>query len=203
MDDEYEFLTDDEDDSIASDAEDIEDADDMPELEDGADSSDNESDGEDESGDGSSDEDSDDETEDDTDDELSDGDDGEDEIEINNEDYDGGIMNADVTDTYLHANIDDDVNTEQQGIRSAEEDATQEERSAPSRPQRNRTQTYTYEPTFGGKSYDMSMLNVASETPYTTTRKMYSTAVNVIFNQMTAAKGIKLFDERAVTAMFK
>ena len=32
---------------------------------------------------------------------------------------------------------------------------------------------------------------------------MYSKAVNVLFNQMTAAKGIKLFGETAVAAIFK
>ena len=73
VDDEYEILTDFEDDSVASDAEGIEDANDIKEDGTEADSSDNASDDEDESDDGSSDKDSDNETKD----ELSHGDDDE------------------------------------------------------------------------------------------------------------------------------
>lgn len=199
VDDKYENLTDDEDKSVASDTEDIEDADDIENNDAEANSSNNKSDNEDESENGSSDEDSNDKTKDETDDELANEDDDEHKTGMINDDNDDNIVNADVTGAYLHANIDDDVDAEQREIRSAEEDATQEERSATSRPQRNHTQMSTYEPTFGEKSYDMSMLNVASERPYTTTRDMYSAAVNAILNQMTAVKGLKLFGERAFT----
>lgn len=37
---------------------------------------------------------------------------------------------------------------------------------------------------------------------YITQRQLYSQAVNFLFNQMHASQGIKLFEERAVAALF-
>ena len=48
------------------------------------------------------------------------------------------------------------------------------------------------------------MLNMRDmDLGYSTRRNLYSKAVNVLFNQMTAAKGIKLFGETAVATIFK
>ena len=80
------------------------------------------------------------------------------------------------------------------------------------RPKRVRFKPPTYEPSFTGKSYGATLMSVpAASKP--DCRRMYSTAVNVLFNQineinvvlnqMTATKGLKMFGERAVAAMFK
>jgi hypothetical protein len=60
--------------------------------------------------------------------------------------------------------------------------------------------------TFRGKKYNVNMLNIAQDhfSRFERTKnEIFSTSVNLCFNQMTASKGIKLFGERAVAAMFK
>ena len=59
-----------------------------------------------------------------------------------------------------------------------------------------------------GKSYRtghnvFAQGTTASALPDIPQRKMYSQAVEIIFNQMHASKGIKMFKERAVAAIFK
>jgi hypothetical protein len=59
---------------------------------------------------------------------------------------------------------------------------------------------------FRGEKYNINMLNIAQDDFSRFERiknGIYSTSVGICFNQMTASKGIKLFGERAVAAMFK
>ena len=63
------------------------------------------------------------------------------------------------------------------------------------RPKHIRSQPNNYEP----RSYGaFPLLNITLNQV-----DRNSTAVNVLFNQMTATKGLKMFGERAVAAMFK
>ena len=79
------------------------------------------------------------------------------------------------------------------------EETTETRREDGVRPQRNRSQPNKYEPSFEGKSYGTSMMNITLN--QVDRRSVYSTAVNVLFNQMTATKGLKMFGELAVGAM--
>jgi len=72
-----------------------------------------------------------------------------------------------------------------------------------------RNRTTTTQPniaSFGGKKYHVNMLNIGHDA-FTKLEQvklgLYSTAVGICFNQMTAKKGIKLFGEKAVAAMYK
>ena len=59
---------------------------------------------------------------------------------------------------------------------------------------------------FGGKSYNINMMNIGQSQyeQFTSQRQnILSKSVGVCFNQMTANKGIKLFGEKAIAAMFK
>ena len=47
------------------------------------------------------------------------------------------------------------------------------------------------------------MFNIKKGSGFRTHRELACMAVNVMFNQMTATKGIKMFGERAVAAMIK
>ena len=64
-------------------------------------------------------------------------------------------------------------------------------------------QRVDYVPGFDGKSYETQFLGVTAKKQAEWSDKCYRIAVNVMFTQMTAAKGIKLFGERAIAAMFK
>ena len=59
---------------------------------------------------------------------------------------------------------------------------------------------------FGGKKYNVNMLNIGQD-DFTKFEKvkagLYSTAVGICFNQMSASKGIKLYGAQAIAAMFK
>eukprot|EP00957_Ditylum_brightwellii_P159016 12103062-Ditylum_brightwellii.AAC.1 len=58
-----------------------------------------------------------------------------------------------------------------------------------------------------GKSYmqteGFNFTNLKEDLNYTTTRQLYSKAVDYMFNKMTATEGIKIFQERAVAALIK
>ena len=59
---------------------------------------------------------------------------------------------------------------------------------------------------FGGKKYHVNMLNIGQDAFAKFEQVkigLYSTAVGICFNQMTASQGIKVFREKAVAAMFK
>ena len=80
-------------------------------------------------------------------------------------------------------------------------DGNERPRRAPRPPSR-------YEPTMEGKSYPSkgtTLFQDVAPPPVSTCsrQRMYSQAVNVIFNQMHASKGIKLFKEKAAAAIFK
>ena len=64
-----------------------------------------------------------------------------------------------------------------------------------------------YEPTMDGKSYPSDRTSLYQDKVPTNIhhqqQRMYSQAVNVIFNQMHASKGIKLFKEKPVATIFK
>ena len=64
-----------------------------------------------------------------------------------------------------------------------------------------RAQPTHYKPSFEGKSYETSLLNV--NLSQVNRRSVSSTAVNALFNQMIETKGLKMFGERVVAAMFK
>ena len=72
-----------------------------------------------------------------------------------------------------------------------------------------RVRTETVQPnisSFGGKKYHVNMLNIGRDefTQFEQVKAgLYSTAVGLCFNQMTASKGIKLYGAKAVAAMFK
>ena len=72
-----------------------------------------------------------------------------------------------------------------------------------------RNRTTTMQPNialFGGKKYHVNMLNIGHDAfaQFEQVKLgLYSTAVGICFNQMTAKKGIELFGEKAVAAMFK
>ena len=71
-----------------------------------------------------------------------------------------------------------------------------------------RVRTETVQPnisSFGGK-YHVNMFNIGRDefTQFEQVKeRLYSTAVRLCFNQMTASKGIKLYGPKAVAAMFK
>lgn len=103
--------------------------------------------------------------------------------------------------------LQDDPNAESNGedeqeLRSDERRDGQELRSD-GRPSRSRQPPQSYEPSFGGKKYEVSMFNVEGKPNFRGRRELASMAVNVMFNQMTATKGIKMFGERAIAAMVK
>jgi hypothetical protein len=60
-----------------------------------------------------------------------------------------------------------------------------------------------YAPGFTGKSYEMQFVSVTESTQASWADDCYRIAVNVMFTQMTATNGMKIFGEKAVTAMFK
>jgi len=72
-----------------------------------------------------------------------------------------------------------------------------------------RNRTATVQPniaSFGEKKYHVNMLNIGQDAFAKFERVtigLFSTAVGICFNQMTASKGIKLFGATAVAAMFK
>jgi hypothetical protein len=72
---------------------------------------------------------------------------------------------------------------------------------------RNRKQTSRFNiGSTGGKKYHVNMLQISNDrfAQFEKIRYgLYSTAVGICFNQMTASKGIKLFGPKAIAAMFK
>jgi hypothetical protein len=60
-----------------------------------------------------------------------------------------------------------------------------------------------YAPGFKGKSYEMQLVSVTESKQASWANDCYRIAVDVMFAQMTANKGIKLFGEKAVAAIFK
>ena len=68
------------------------------------------------------------------------------------------------------------------------------------------SQWYNSTSSLEGKKYNVNMLNIGQDdfAKFEQVKAgLYSTAVGLCFNQMTASKGIKLFGTKAVAAMFK
>lgn len=57
--------------------------------------------------------------------------------------------------------------------------------------------------TFGGKSYDINMFNISEHKFEELKEKLFFIAVSACFTQMTATKGIKLFGDMVILAIYK
>jgi len=106
--------------------------------------------------------------------------------------------------------IESEDDAQEESVKEPQSDAEQEIRSneepeirRKERPTRVRQPTQSYEPTFDGKTYEASMFNIKKGSGFRTRRELARMAVNVMFNQMTATKVIKMFGERDVAAMIK
>jgi hypothetical protein len=132
----------------------------------------------------------------DTDDDLDGNDD--DEYDDTN-DHDDGADNGDVdADTVADDKAENDAST-------VPEAPPQQEPRSDGRPSRSHdatTRTH-YVPGFTGQSYEMQFLSVPAHQQAEWTDDCYRIAVNVMFTQMTATKGIKMFGEKAIAVMFK
>ena len=103
-------------------------------------------------------------------------------------------------------NVDSAQDDDEEEVRSDNNDSevrsdnnNEEESDDNNRPKRNVRPPSNYEPSMSGKSYSFAQ----DGSKHSTQKELYIHAVNVIFNQMHASKGIKLFKEEAVAAMFK
>ena len=85
------------------------------------------------------------------------------------------------------------LNDEESTVRSAGDEPIEPRSEGKTRPKCIRSQPDHYDPSFGGKSYGASLLNITLN--QVDRRSIYSTVVNVLFNQMTATKGLKMFGE--------
>jgi len=65
------------------------------------------------------------------------------------------------------------------------------------------TTRQSYDPKFGGKSYRAQFLGTSNRKEKQWSSECYKIAVDVMFTQMSAGKGIKQFGKRAIAAMFK
>ena len=131
-------------------------------------------------------------------------------MEVNESDESDGEGNTDEgassSDEDVSDNDGDESSEEEDSDTRSEdldvEETTETRSEGGARVERNRSQPNQYEPSFKGKSYGTSMMNITLN-QVDRIRSVYSTAVNVLFNQMTATKGLKMFGEGAVAAMFK
>jgi hypothetical protein len=85
---------------------------------------------------------------------------------------------------------------------SDSEEQHDEARSARPRRQNAGAGVSRLQPVFGGKSYDTQFASVDQRNEVTSADDCYNITVNVVFTQMSATKGIKIYGERALTAMF-
>ena len=116
---------------------------------------------------------------------------------------------ADVEDNSVESN-DEDTESEYEGEDSSEATNSNGAEERPQRSQRVRRPPQDPLNNIGstdGKSYmqteEFNFSNLAENLNHTTTRQLYSRAVDYMFNQMTATEGIKIFQERAVAALIK
>ena len=105
---------------------------------------------------------------------------------------------------------DNDEVLNEDKVNDDEAEVTEDTATPTDRPQRNRRPPQDPLGNVGsmeGKSYmqaeNFNFTNLKEDLNHTTTRQLYSRAVNHIFNQMTATEGIKRFQERAVAALIK
>ena len=116
---------------------------------------------------------------------------------------------ADVEDNIVESN-DKDTGSEYEGEDNDEATSSDGTEERPQRSQRVRRPPQDPLKNIGstdGKSYlqteEFNFSNLAENLNHTTTRQLYSRAVDYMFNQMTATEGIKIFQERAVAALIK
>lgn len=130
----------------------------------------------------------------------------------NDSDYnpaDNGDNNGDDDDNDNMDGIVED--TTDKRVRSDENDTTHQEarsdENANDRPRKTARPPSRYKPRMEGKSYHNSDSTFLQDSPnpptYDCHQHMHLIAVDVIFNQMHASKGIKLFKEKAVVAILK
>ena len=91
------------------------------------------------------------------------------------------------------------------GLTELDEQPVQPEPRNDGRPSRSHEATTRnhYVPGFKGNSYEMQFLSASANKQAVWADDCYRIAVDVMFTQMTAAKGIKLFGEKAIAVMFK
>jgi KUP system potassium uptake protein len=102
----------------------------------------------------------------------------------------------------------DDVEDDVPALENAQNEgaSTNDEQRSDGRPRRSQQarQRQHYAPSFEGKTYETQFFGVTQkQEEQPSMDECHRIAVNVMFAQMSAAKGIKLFGERAVAAMFK
>jgi len=121
------------------------------------------------------------------------------------------------TNEYGRSSLEDVPNedSEDSEQRSADtEDSSDEERNnveqspeprSDGRPRRlsKATTRQSYDPKFGGKSYRTQFIGISNHKEKQWSSECYKIAVDVMFTQMSAGKGIKQFGERTIAAMFK
>jgi len=102
------------------------------------------------------------------------------------------------------ADTTENNNVESNNVESNNVEQNPEPRSD-GRPRRSSKATtrQTYAPKFEGKSYRAQFLSISNRKEKQWPSECYKIAVDVMFTQMSAGKGIKQFGERAVAAMFK
>jgi hypothetical protein len=115
----------------------------------------------------------------------------------------------DSDDDTLRSEDDSDTSEEPRSDDSTDAQNARSEQRSNGRPRRETKPPTSYEPTMDGKTYPNQGNTFLQDTSDDTMpsqdmqRQMYSLAVDVLFNQMHASKGIKLFKERAVAAILK
>jgi hypothetical protein len=118
----------------------------------------------------------------------------------NRDGHDGLNEDGDAT----HADKVENNEPEPGSVENEGESANDEPRSD-GRPRRSTQarQRRQYAPRFERKSYEAQFLSVTKRKQKQWFEECHRIAVNVMFTQMSAAKGIKLFGKRAVAAIFK
>ncbi len=142
------------------------------------------------------------------DDDEPDGEDNDDSSESSQDSSDDDEPNdSEGNDNSEHDNTLDTDDDAREPDRTQNEERVEEPEEPPEhdnstrRSTRTRKQTMpSYEPSMKGKSYGASFFGIGT---HITKNLLSRIAVNVMFNQMTAKQGIKLFGEKAIAAMLK
>ena len=129
------------------------------------------------------------------------------EVEIRSEEFEE--RSEDEADVEDNGN-ETDIRDSESEYEEQDNDSTTNENVSGERPQRIRRPPQDPLSNIGsteGKSYtqaeEFNFSNIAEDLNHTTTRNLYSKAVDYMFNQMSATQGIKMFQERAVAALIK
>jgi hypothetical protein len=119
-----------------------------------------------------------------------------------NNDNDTNESNTDDSDDDRGGFLATEGNVDANDVSTAHQ---QQEPRSDGRPSRSleATRRKHYAPRSKGESYKMQFVSVPESEQASWTDNCYRIAVDIMFTQMTATKGIKLFGERAVAVMFK